>query len=200
MFDTCFIRHFVKACSVCYKAGAMDIAVSRDEADLLRLKEDTRYPNMYGTIKNSRQDWNEWRFTLLGLLNRKNEFTAELMALRSNTSVESIILRICQHFYNKGVEDYISCGMPMTVSAISGLTSMFELTETGYNRLTREKIVQKIQLFTYERMGMDREFIENYCGNDMEVGRKSHALCKKSYDKFSRMIWLTSKKKEWYEL
>lgn len=199
MYGEGFTRHFAKICAACYKNGAIDMAVSRDETDLLRVKEDTKYPNMYGTIKNSRQDWNEWRFNLISMSKSKNEFTAVLYELKGNKSVDSIILRVCQQFYNHGAEDYIACGMPMNAASINNLTSMFELRTGGYRRLSFEKIVQKIHLFAYERLAFDKEFVENFCGGDREVGRKSHALTKASYDKFSRMIWLTTNKKEWYD-
>lgn len=198
MYDADFIKQFAKGCGVCYKNGAIDIAVCRDETALLRLKDDTRYPNMYGTIKNSKQDWNEWRFNILSMMKVKNDFTAALIDIRSNQSVESVMLRVLQQFYNHGVEDYIVCGMPLNAASIRSLTSKFELRKDGYKRLSTDSIVQKIQEYTYERMAFDREFIEDYCGNDKEKGRKSHALGKKTYDRFSRMIWLATRKEEWY--
>lgn len=199
MFSEDFVRYFVKACAACYKNGAFDMAESRNESDLFRLKEYTKYPNMYGTIKNCNKEWNEWRFNLIALFNKKNEFTCVLYDLKGNKSAESIILRVCQQFYNHGAEDYIACGMPMTAAAINNLKGMFELKEGGYKGLSQDNIIQKIHLFAYERMSLEKEFVDNFCGGDMEKGRKSHALGKKAYDKFSRMIWLATEKNEWYD-
>lgn len=200
MLSEVFIRHFAKACVLCYRLGAVDIATSRDESDLERLKENTKYPNMYGTISNSTMEWNEWRFFLISLLKDKNEFTAELDCLKGNKCVESIILRVCQQFYNHGVEDYVVCGMPMSAASVKSLSGAFEFKKGGYKRISRDRIVKKMQVFLYERMGLDNEFIKDYCGSDIEKGRKSHALSKTSYDKFSRMLWLAIKKEAWYEL
>ncbi len=164
LIDKTVALALIQTFHLCYKQGVYDAYDIDNKGAYEELFSATREPGVYGTLTDERLfDWKEFSLRLTLIARRKSFRSAAVTYLQrlafNAKTYFGCVFPIAQDFYLRGAKDYYAHPNPALIPVFMEATQM--LWMKNLKKVTRNDMLEDIQLICYERMASNEQFSEH---------------------------------------
>lgn len=165
LIDKSVALALIQTLHLSYKQGVYDAYDIDNKGAYEDLYADTREPGVYGLLTDPMRlfDWKEFSLRLTMIARRRSFKSAAVtylhrLAFNANTYY-GCVFPIAQDFYLKGAKDYYEHPNPALIPVFMESSQLLWLK--NLKKVTRNELLDDVQLICYERMTAEEEYPEH---------------------------------------